>query len=550
MRQICLHHPGRSSSRLTMAALPSGCSRPPLLSDRQGFDRRWFASNLQEVFVPTSLESVAECLSQAIARHGDAVKVVSGRHCYENFVYNPSTAAVLDLSGLHQVGYDRERQLFFVDAGCENWTIYRSLLNGYGKTLPAGSCYSVGAGGHVSGGGYGLLSRLHGLTVDHLHAVDIAVWDGPRGEARLLHVSQQSSDPDERDLFWALRGAGGGNFGVIARYYFADLPEAPSHAALWTLAWNWSDMPLPAFRALLAEYVDLMQELPEHCFTLLKLNHQAAGQLALVLQVASPPVLSRAAAGADLSRQVRRQVDSLQARFGSIAPAVPLRTPLVGHLGRLQALPPSMEAQQLTYLEALQTLNGSGPNQFGSYKSAYMTQAFPDEQVEAIHHWLQVVPEGLQAADMTQSLLQVDSYGGAINRIAPEATAVPQRSSILKLQYQTYWTNDAAPGESEREPYLSQETAHVAWINGMYADVYRASGGTPDPAKDPSGTVAGCYYNYPDCALGTHANGRIDQALWLYFLDNFRRNPRNLVAVKRRWDPGNLFHHAQSLPLV
>jgi hypothetical protein len=93
-------------------AAPSACSRPPLLSDRQGFDRRWFAGNLQEVFVPTSHEAVADCLSQAISRSGDAVKVVSGRHCYENFAYNPSTAAVLDLSALHQVGYDPERQLF------------------------------------------------------------------------------------------------------------------------------------------------------------------------------------------------------------------------------------------------------------------------------------------------------------------------------------------------------------------------------------------------------------------------------------------------------
>ena len=49
--------------------------------------------------------------------------MVSGRHCYENFAYNASTAALLDLSALHQVGYDPERQLFFVDAGCENWTI-------------------------------------------------------------------------------------------------------------------------------------------------------------------------------------------------------------------------------------------------------------------------------------------------------------------------------------------------------------------------------------------------------------------------------------------
>lgn len=386
---------------------------------------------------------------------------------------------------------------------------------------------------------------MHGLTVDHLHAVDIVLWDPQRGQAHLHHVSGQSSDPDELDLFWALRGAGGGNFGVIARYYFAALPDAPSHASLTTLAWNWSDMPLPAFRDFMAEYGDLMLSLPEPCFTLLKLNHQAAGQLALVLQVASQPGQT----AEDHGRQVERHLQAIRSRFRSIAPTVPLRSPLVGHVGHLHALPASQAAQHLTYLEALQTLNGSGPNQFGKYKSAYMKQAFPSDQLDAIHHWLQVVPKGLQPDEMKQSLLQVDSYGGAINRVAADATAVPQRSSIMKLQYQTYWSNDSAPGESGCSPYRQQELAHVDWINQMYADVYRAYGGTPDPARDSGGTVDGCYYNYPDAALGTHANGRIDQALWLYFLNGYRRNPRHLVAVKRRWDPANVFHHAQSLPV-
>ena len=137
----------------------------------------------------------------------------------------------------------------------------------------------------------------------------------------------------------------------------------------------------------------------------------------------------------------------------------------------------------------------------------------------------------------------------AINRIATDATAVAQRSSIMKLQYQTYWNNDSAPGESGRSPYSGQEKAHLAWINGMYRDVYAAYGGTPDPARDPDGVVDGCYFKYPDIALGTHADGNINHALWLYFLANYRQRPRNLVAVKRRWDPSNIFHHAQSLPV-
>lgn len=516
-----------------------------MLSDRQGFDRRWFAANLEAVFVPTRREDVASHLTEAVSRFGDAVKVVSGRHCYENFVYNASTRAVLDLSALNQAGFDREIGLYFIDAGCENWTAYRSLLNAHGKTLPAGSCYSVGAGGHISGGGYGLLSRLHGLTVDHLHAIDIVIWDPSKRVARLHHVTADSTDPDERDLFWALRGAGGGNFGMITRYYFASLPEAPSHATLWTLAWNWEDITPSAFQSLLDEYADLMLSLPENAFTLLKLNHRTQGQIGMVVQIASEAGVCRD----DHCQQAQAHLDTLKQRFRQVAPIARLARPLGGHLGRMQSLPVNRDAQHLTYLEALQTLNGSGPNQCGKYKSAYMNKPFPREQVDAIHHWLQVIPKELNETDMAQSLLQVDSYGGAINRVDADSTAVPQRQSIMKLQYQTYWKNDALAGENSQPPYRQQEEAHLKWINEMYRDVYASYGGTPDPAKDRDGVVAGCYYNYPDIELGTHQDGGIDHALWLYFLSHYRQNSRNLVAVKQRWDPDNIFHHAQSLPV-
>jgi len=194
----------------------------------------------------------------------------------------------------------------------------------------------------------------------------------------------------------------------------------------------------------------------------------------------------------------------------------------------------------------VQTLNGSGPNQFGKYKSAYMKKGFPGDQIKTIFKYLHTTPNGL---DMSQCLLQVDSYGGAINRVSPTATAVPQRSSIMKLQYQAYWNNAAEPGQANQSPYREMAQGYLDWINKFYGDVYFAMGGTPDPQKDPSGTVDGCYYNYLDSVLGTHADNRIDQAMWLYFLDNFRNNKRNLVAVKRHWDPQNYFHSPQSIPL-
>ena len=505
-------------------------TRLPIPSDRQGFNRRWFADGLEMVCVPTRAADVAACVEAAIAAHGSNVKVVSGRHCYEDFTYNASTQAIIDMSGVNSAGFDPTVGAYFVDAGCDNWSAYRTLLNVFGRTLPDGSCASVGAGGHISGGGYGLLSREYGLSIDRVTAIDIVTWDAATAKATLRHVSDSSTDVAERDLFWAARGAGGGNFGVIVRFYFANPPVAPAYASIWTVAWNWSDLTSTGFRRLLAEYADWVVDMPGRHFSLLALNHVAKGQVAMTLQIASAPGVER---DAHLT-EVGRTVTAAQKRFSAAS----------------RVAPGQQRVQHLTLLEALWTLNGSGPNQFGKYKSSYLRAAMPETQVDAIHHWLNTYPEGVPRSDMTQSLVQVDSYGGAINRHASTATAVPQRSSLLKLQFQTYWNNASLVGDSDAGRAAAQEQAHLDWIRGMYGDTYASYGGVPDPARDPAGIVDGCYYNYPDSDLGTHADGRIDDALTLYFQDNYRRNPRNLVDIKRRWDPTNIFNHAQSIPVA
>ena len=521
--------------------------KPILLSDQQGFDRRWFAPNVNAVYVPTQPEQVAQCVTDALTTYGWDVKVTSGRHCYENFVYNDTTRAVIDMSGITHLGFDNTHDAYFVDAGCENWSVYRTLLNTSGKTLPAGSCYSVGAGGHITGGGYGLLSRMHGLTIDHLTGVDLVTWDATSKQATLRHVSNESASQPERDLFWALTGAGGGNFGVIVRYYFKQLPDAPDYATLFTLAWDWSAITQTIFADLLGAYAELMPLLPENEFTLLKLTHVAANQLGMTLQVASLPGMSYD----QHCQHASNRTQTVKHYLEQVLPAVHLRQPMGGHPGYMSSTSSSLTEQHLTYLEAVQTLNGSGPNQFGKYKSAYMKKGFPTDQIETIFNYLHLTPNGPdnEPLDMSQCLLQVDSYGGAINRVSPTATAVPQRSSIMKLQYQAYWNNAAEPGQAGKSPYREMAQAYLGWINQFYKDVYARMGGTPDPLKDPSGTVDGCYYNYPDSVLGTHTDNRIDQAMWLYFLDNFRNNERNLVDVKRYWDPENYFHHPQSIPL-
>lgn len=183
----------------------------------------------------------------------------------------------------------------------------------------------------------------------------------------------------------------------------------------------------------------------------------------------------------------------------------------VGHHGSIQS---SVTRQRLPWLYATQTLNGSGPNRRGKYKSAYMIESFPAAQVEAMWHALS--PGELPSS---QSLLQVDSYGGRVNAVAPEATAVAQRSSIMKLQFQTYWTDP------------TQDGANLSWMRDFYAAMYGPAGPVPD------GTMDGCYIGYPD----------VDLVDWqyLYYKENYRR----LQEAKSRWDPGNVFNHAQSIEL-
>ncbi|WKU46105.1 BBE domain-containing protein [Streptomyces sp. VNUA116] len=134
---------------------------------------------------------------------------------------------------------------------------------------------------------------------------------------------------------------------------------------------------------------------------------------------------------------------------------------------------------------------------------------------------------------MSQTLLQVDSYACCINAVAPGATAVPQRDSILKCQYQTYWKERA------------EDPLHLQYMRDFYADVYAPAGGIPEisDAVHDRGTD-GAYVNYPDTDLGVASDP--DPAYpRLYYKGNYAR----LQEVKKYWDPKNHFHHKQSIRL-
>lgn len=133
---------------------------------------------------------------------------------------------IIDVSKLNRVRASGSSAV--VGAGSKLIDVYRALA-AKGVTIPAGSCPTVGVSGLVLGGGHGVVSRAYGLTCDSLTRATLITADG----------KQLTADATtNKDLFWALRGAGNGNFGVVTELEFRTHP-APQ-AVTGYLTWPWS----------------------------------------------------------------------------------------------------------------------------------------------------------------------------------------------------------------------------------------------------------------------------------------------------------------------
>nr|WP_157529491.1 FAD-binding protein [Kibdelosporangium sp. MJ126-NF4]CEL23594.1 FAD-linked oxidoreductase family [Kibdelosporangium sp. MJ126-NF4]CTQ93130.1 FAD-linked oxidoreductase family [Kibdelosporangium sp. MJ126-NF4] len=159
-------------------------------------------------------EDVQSCVELA-AESKIPIAARSGGHSYAGYSV-PEAGLQVDLGAMNQVNV-RPNGTVRIGAGARLMDVYTELAKA-GQCLPAGSCPTVGIAGLTLGGGIGVLSRKFGLTCDRLDAVTIVTAD-----SKVHEVSSGSG----ADLFWALRGGGGGNFGIVTEFVFSTLP-APS----------------------------------------------------------------------------------------------------------------------------------------------------------------------------------------------------------------------------------------------------------------------------------------------------------------------------------
>ena len=150
---------------------------------------------------------VQQCIAFA-RKEGLRIAARSGGHSYAGYS-TPDKGLVVDLGAMKGIIVNADGTAN-IGAGARLADVY-ATLGAKGVCVPGGSCPTVGIGGLTLGGGIGVLARLHGLTCDSLLAADIVLPDGTAKTVDAAH------DPD---LYWALRGGGGGNFGIVTSFKF------------------------------------------------------------------------------------------------------------------------------------------------------------------------------------------------------------------------------------------------------------------------------------------------------------------------------------------
>jgi FAD/FMN-containing dehydrogenase len=359
---------------------------------------------------------VVRCASEADVATGlafardAALPVVprGGGHC---FAGRSSTEGVLlDLSLMAAV--DLVDGVARVGAGARLGQVYAALHRA-GRTLPAGCGETVGIAGLTLGGGLGLLGRRHGLTSDRLVAARVVLADG-----RVVDCDENR----EADLFWALRGAGGGQLGVVTSLSFETVPEPLM--TRFELRWRGG----PA-----ADLVEAWQ----------RRAPDAPGELTANLTVGAGP-------GGDLEVIV----------FGASMLDEEATLRWLGKLG--QVAPPDRADVRggLAYSELKRTFAELDPREEPAtavrIRSELFTGPLEPGTVDSLLSDLQDGPAG-EARHLTLLAL-----GGAYDEVAADATAYAHRGARFNLEH-------AGPASS---PWVdrSWEIAHVDGSGGVYAN--------------------------------------------------------------------------------
>jgi FAD/FMN-containing dehydrogenase len=356
---------------------------------------------------------------------------------------------MIDLSPFRAVRVDPSARRVWVTGGSLLGLVDHEAMS-HGLVVPLGTVSHTGVGGLVTGGGFGRTQRRFGLSIDNLISVDVVTADG-----EMRHASAS----ENQDLFWGVRG-GGGNFGVVTNFEFQAHPmqrQVIAGAAVF---------PVSRAREVIRLAADYGLEAPDELQVDWGIQYPPGGvegSAVITVVYTGPP---------DRAERVLAPIRSLRPTTDGIQP--------------------------IDYVMLQRSGDVTDPRAIASYVKSGFLQSVPDALVSAIAEGLRPHPGRVTSVAFGQT-------GGAIGRVAPNATALSQRDARGNLLAIAGWRHSGGdPAE------------HIAYLRQFWTSI------------EP--------FTY-----GFYVNDFENDRTAAQVQANYRENFERLVQVKNRYDPQNLF---------
>ena len=431
------------------------------------------------------------------------ISIRGGRHSYIG-ASTVSKGVVIDISRIKTFEASTEADTVVMGVGNTLIEMYAKLWNltedarfsefsPPRSSFPGGTCPTVGLSGLILGGGQGIVGRKHGLACDNILQYEMVNATGS-----VLRINDNTNP----DLYWALRGGGNGNFGIVYQVTLRHF-EIPEQNADVLIYYNNSEDWLEVFQAwqsyILSQYfIDR-----EYIWT----------------QITITPTRLQVAAHASGNATVLKDfLDHFRKIFDN-------HTHFLNITYTECNYSPANYSGALAYWAGCTTENKCGTNEDFerclklptqccghpfNMNSGYQPRSKP-LSTEGIQTMIDNILNVMNVTGCMKASVQMDSLGGRINAIPSNATAFPHRDNLFGYQYLTYFVKPC------------NQTAMIQWLDHFYANMTQFMGD-------------GAYRNY--------ANINITTPNEKYFLGNLK----NLMRIKSIYDPENFFHYSQSIP--
>ena len=370
---------------------------------------------------------------------------------------------VLDLRELNAVEIDVRGRTAWVGSGATAGAVTAALAE-HGLAVGFGDTGSVGVGGITTGGGIGYLVRKHGMTIDAVRAAEVVTADGA------LHVVDAEHEPD---LFWAIRG-GGGNVGVVTRVQFALQPVAAIVGGM---------MILPATPEAVAAFIAAADAAPDELSTIA--NVMPCPPMPFVPDELHGTIVNMALMC--YAGEAGPDADAVYAPFRALGPLADMVQP--GTLPAMYAgegeeggeMPPMVVAVRTMFTDHVDLATAT------------------------------TIVEAVTASNSPMRAVQLRVLGGAMARVAPEATAFAHRTAPIMAIVVAMIESDEVRAQRED------------WV--------------VDLASALDQGVPGAYVNFIGDEGAERVHDAYPPATW-----------ERLASIKARYDPENLFRLNQNVP--